>query len=121
MMMGNLCQDINKKYIMRIYDCKGSSHKREVIKENQEAQEPDYYSKTLKDVDFDRIEHKVWLPKDMSQRVKETLKADSFFFFDNGLIDYSLIIIKIDYNAYSLDLDARRPTFNRRTMFANEK
>jgi hypothetical protein len=38
MMMGNLCEDINKKYVMRIYDCKGSSHHREVFKEGKEQQ-----------------------------------------------------------------------------------
>jgi hypothetical protein len=40
---------------------------------------------------------------------------------ENGLIDYSLIIIKVDYNAYCLDLNENRPTFNNRTMFYNDK
>lgn len=89
---------------MRIYDCKGSSHHREVFKEGKEQQEPQYSKKTMKDVDFDRLENKVWVKKEVSQRIKSTLKSDSAYFEQNGLIDYSLIIIKVDYNAYCLDM-----------------
>lgn len=64
----------------------------------------------MKDVDFTRLEHKVWIAKAQSDEIKRTLKADSQFFFENGLIDYSLIIIKVDYNAYALD--TKSPTLN---------
>ena len=37
-----------------------------------------------------------------------------------GLIDYSLIIIKVDYNAFMLDWSGPDP-FNPRTMFKSVK
>lgn len=59
----------------------------------------------MKDVDFDRLEHKVHLNEQDLSKVNSILKQDSLFFLENGLIDYSLIIVKIDYDAYCKDLE----------------
>ena len=74
--------------------------------------------KTLKDMDFDRLEQKVWLSKDDCQEVKRVLVNDSHFFANNGLIDYSLIVIKVDYAKYCQQGGA---ALNRRTMFPSQQ
>ena len=85
--------------------------------------------KTLKDLDFDKLENKIWLGVEDCERVRRTLKEDSRFFAENGLIDYSLIVIKVDYRRYSRHQRRRKsPQYsedstllNRRTMFHSAK
>ena len=57
----------------------------------------------MKDIDFERLEERVWISAEESTYIKKQLKKDSYYFFEKGLIDYSLVVIKVDYNAYSLD------------------
>lgn len=85
---------IPRKYVLRMYDLKGSTHSRQVLKnmENVERQ----VNQTMKDVDFARLETKLWLNTHERLRVWETIQADSRFLLTQGLIDYSLIVIKID-------------------------
>lgn len=105
MVMANLLGTIDKKYVIRVYDLKGSSHQREVFKKEEinEENEVQFAKKTMKDIDFERLEEKVWISADSSTEIKKQLKKDAYYFFEKGLIDYSLVVIKVDYNAYSLD------------------
>ena len=56
--------------------------------------------KTMKDVDFDRIEGKIWVSQSDSKDILEIIEKDSLFFKSQGLIDYSLIVIKLDYATF---------------------
>jgi hypothetical protein len=38
-----------------------------------------------------------------SNKIKQIIRKDTEFFYKMGLIDYSLIIMKLDYNAILLD------------------
>ena len=87
--MGNLQHRISKSDIIRIYDLKGSKHRREVLYETEMVEVLSYSTdserhpeviltqKTLKDIDFHRIEQHIWLSREDTSRVKSTLKSDS--------------------------------------------
>lgn len=79
MLMGNLCGDIPRKYVKRVYDLKGSSHNRQVYKTEQinEMKDEDLSKKTMKDVDFDILEQKIHLPTQLSNQIKQILKSDT--------------------------------------------
>jgi len=64
--MGNILGSIDKNYVLRTYDLKGSTHSREVMK-GKEVQ--DQVFKTMKDVDFHRIEQKIWVSKSDSKDI----------------------------------------------------
>ena len=92
------------KYIMRTYDLKGSTYDRQVLKQ------PGIYSsqqrqikKTLKDTDFDRLESVVHCPGHMKAKLCNVLKQDSLFFKKNGLIDYSLLLVIVEWDPYCKD------------------
>jgi hypothetical protein len=53
--MSNIIGGIDKKYIVRSYDMKGSLHKREVLQKGEKVDEKEHIRKTLKDVDFERL------------------------------------------------------------------
>ena len=92
--MGNILGKVDRKYVLRTYDLKGSTHSRDVLK-GQAA--TDQIDKTMKDVDFERLEERVWLGPEDRQHLMDAVREDSHFFMNNGLIDYSLIVIKVDY------------------------
>lgn len=52
MLMGNILKKINKKYVLRVYDMKGSTHHRKVIQDMDSNEEEIKSHKTLKDKDF---------------------------------------------------------------------
>jgi hypothetical protein len=47
--MGNILGKVDRKYVLRTYDLKGSTHSRDVLKGKTVE---DQIGKTLKDVDF---------------------------------------------------------------------
>lgn len=49
-LMGNILKKIEKKYVLRTYDLKGSSHSREVLKNRANIEHQ--ITKTMKDIDF---------------------------------------------------------------------
>jgi hypothetical protein len=77
----------------------------------------------MKDKDFERLENKIEIERSLSEGLKAILKRDSEFMRENGLIDYSLIVIKINYNAYREDAEreGREVAYNSRTMHKSVK
>ena len=49
--MGNLLRGIDKKYVLRTYDLKGSSYSRQVLKD-YDFLKNEKIDQTLKDIDF---------------------------------------------------------------------
>lgn len=101
LVMRNITQ-CSGEYILRTFDLKGSSHDREVLA-NKKNKEKDLSEMTLKDIDFNKTEQKVWIPLKESQICSAALERDARFFEKCGLIDYSLIVFKINWSKYSID------------------
>ena len=80
-----------KTFIERIYDLKGSTFQRESL-----LKKPLKDKVVLKDLDFLKLEKKLFIQKEKRNLLLETLRKDSFFFKTNGIIDYSLLVIKIN-------------------------
>lgn len=54
MLMGSITKNIPKKYLMRIYDLKGSYLNRRVLRDSED-EESEESKRTLKDIDFERL------------------------------------------------------------------
>ena len=87
--MRNVIGDFQDNIIAK-FDLKGSSFKR---KSKFEIEKIDI--KTMKDNNFDEIEHKIFLSKESSDKLRKICKKDSEFLRDMELMDYSLFLIKI--------------------------
>ena len=92
-MMRNIV-DGPKIDIKGIYDLKGSSYDREVLKKKKKSDDEGKII-VLKDLDFLKIEKKLYL-KANQEAIKDILSQDAIFLKDCGLIDYSLLVIKIN-------------------------
>ena len=91
--MKNVCGGFENNIIRR-YDMKGSKRDREVIKNNEDPGN----KKVLKDIDFAKIEKCLLLPRYDIKRLNEIMEKDSKFFCDLGIMDYSLLVIKLEIN-----------------------
>lgn len=80
-----------------MYDIKGSEYDREVLKNNSLA---DVSKATLKDVDFMKMEGTLKVDKDTCGRLRTAMIRDAEFFKKVGLIDYSLLVMKINWVEY---------------------
>ena len=92
MIMRNLC-GYPKCCIDKIYDLKGSTFQRESLLKKQLKE-----NMVLKDIDFLKLEKRLYIDAKRKEALLDTLKRDSLFFKSNGIIDYSLLIIKINCN-----------------------
>lgn len=97
--MGNILRSIDRHSVIKVYDLKGSSHHREVL--SNSSCKDEIVASTLKDLDFIKIEQKIWISESDSEEVKTMLIKDAEFLSKNKLIDYSLLVIKIDYKELS--------------------
>jgi hypothetical protein len=80
--------------IERVYDMKGSTDDREVLTKSKIHES---LSKiTLKDTDFKNLEKKVYVENQLKKRVVPSLIQDSLFFASMGIMDYSLLVFKIN-------------------------
>jgi hypothetical protein len=79
-LMGNILRRIDRKYVMRSFDLKGSTHQREVLKGEEAREEGERIGRTLKDVDFERLEGKIWVSKEDAGCLRRVIEADSIFF-----------------------------------------
>lgn len=86
-----------KHCIRRIFDLKGSTFGRAEIKDLSIRKEEIKVGKILKDLDFDRFEGQLHIENDMKGALSEALTADAEFLRKYSLIDYSLIVIKIEH------------------------
>ena len=87
--MRNVIGDFQDNIIAK-FDLKGSSFKRESKFDVEKIVE-----KTMKDNNFDEIEHKIFLGKESSAKLRLICKKDSEFLRDMELMDYSLFLVKI--------------------------
>ena len=87
--MRNVNGDFQDNIIAK-FDLKGSSFKRKSAFDIEKIDE-----KTMKDNNFDEIEHKIFLSKESSDKLRDICKKDSEFLRDMELMDYSLFLIKI--------------------------
>ena len=87
--MRNVNGDFQDNIIAK-FDLKGSSFKRKSAFDIEKIDE-----KTMKDNNFDEIEHKIFLSKESSEKLRNICKKDSEFLRDMELMDYSLFLIKI--------------------------
>ena len=87
--MRNVIGDFQDNIIAK-FDLKGSSFKR---KSKFDIEKIDI--KTMKDNKFYEIEHRIFLSKESSDKLRKICKKDSEFLRDMELMDYSLFLIKI--------------------------
>lgn len=80
-----------KIFVEKIYDLKGSTFQRESLMNKQLKD-----NVVLKDIDFLKKEKRLFIESEKKKTLLETLKKDSAFFKVNGIIDYSLLVIKIN-------------------------
>lgn len=90
------------EFIERTFDLKGSTYDREVTT-SKKNKGKSLKEMTLKDIDFQKTEGKLWIGRAMSKRCSEALEKDARFFEQCGLIDYSLIVFKINWVKYSIN------------------
>ncbi|EGR32350.1 phosphatidylinositol-4-phosphate 5-kinase family protein, putative [Ichthyophthirius multifiliis] len=92
-----------KQYILRTYDLKGSKLGRQVIDEQKEYDDQYLRKKVLKENEFIRFEKQIYLSFRERQIVKDILEKDSQFLAKMHYVDYSLLVIKLDYKQYRID------------------
>jgi hypothetical protein len=81
--------------VARLYDMKGSSHDREVIRPNRMYGYQELRIMTLKDMDFRKLEGCLHIEKESAQLLYNSLRLDSIFLKNLNLIDYSLLVAKV--------------------------
>lgn len=91
---------------MRTFDMKGSEFDREVLAKKPKA---DLTKTTLKDIDFFKTEEKIWIKPALAEGIinwiytpviLSALIDDANFFKSVGLIDYSLLVFKVNWEKY---------------------
>ena len=87
--MRNVIGDFQDNIIAK-FDLKGSSFQRITTFDVEKVDK-----KTMKDNNFDEIEHKLFLGKESSNKLRDISKKDSEFLKNMELMDYSLFIVKI--------------------------
>ncbi|CAK79748.1 unnamed protein product (macronuclear) [Paramecium tetraurelia] len=95
LIMKNISLGIPRNSILRTYDMKGSEYDREVLAKKPSS---DLSKITLKDLDFFKIEQEIWVEDSISKKLNQSLQADSNFLERQQLIDYSLLVMIIDWN-----------------------
>lgn len=73
---------------------KGSEYNRETLAEQKVE---DLSTTTLKDLDFLKLEKKIHISHFISQGIKKMLKKDIEFLRLMGVMDYSLLVIKVNW------------------------
>ena len=87
--MRNVNGDFQDNVIAK-FDLKGSSFKRKSAFDIEKID-----IKTMKDNNFDEVEHKIFLSNESKEKLRKICTKDSEFLRDMELMDYSLFLIKI--------------------------
>ena len=110
-MQKNLCP-YPRKYVLRVYDLKGSTTGRQVLDHlSAPDRQPSFQGKTLKDNDFDNLEpqQRLILSAEDCARLVELLQRDTRLLESCELIDYSLLLVKLDLGQYCEDHQLGEP------------
>ena len=83
----------------RIYDIKGSEFNRSTVEEQKISNPEKLRHITLKDLDFKKLEGKVWVEEKSGERMKILLKKDAQFLSRMGVMDYSCLIVKRKFDS----------------------
>jgi 1-phosphatidylinositol-4-phosphate 5-kinase len=59
--------------------------------------------KTLKDIDFDKYEKKIFISSEEALRCQNALERDARFFQNHKLMDYSLLVVKVNWAQFCID------------------
>lgn len=89
--MENLSK-VQQRIVKSVYDVKGSTHDRKVLLSNEICPK----QKICKDLDFLRIEKNMIIDPSLKLQVFTAIKNDALFFQSCGIIDYSMIIFKVN-------------------------
>ena len=84
---------------------KGSTVDREVLKDNPNA---DIVTTTLKDLDFLNLEKKIHVSAEDKKKILAALIEDANFFIKQEIIDYSLLVMKINKKKFLETLQSNR-------------
>jgi hypothetical protein len=74
---------------------KGSKYNRETL---AEIKLTDLSTATLKDIDFLKTERRINISHFVSQRLKRVLRKDIEFLRVMSVMDYSLLVMKVNWN-----------------------
>lgn len=98
-LMKNVC-GCPSSAVERIYDMKGSTYDRQVLKGNEFINKDVLRSYVLKDADFEKYEKKLFIEPGLKEKVLEQIKADSIFLKNANLIDYSMMVFIVIKQSY---------------------
>ena len=109
-----------RQYVLRTYDLKGSTFDREVLRKKPDVE---LNKVTLKDIDFLNLERNIYIEEKFKPLIHEILEQDAEFFKIRKLIDFSLIVFKINKKKYFEDLqnegvDVNNFFLNKRELFS---
>ena len=92
------------KYILRVYDMKGSTFDREKLKNVNLTGLNELNSKgTLKDMDFLKYEKRMYIKPELRHSFITQALVDATFFQSKNLMDYSLIVFVFNRRQYLAD------------------
>lgn len=89
-------------YIERVFDLKGSKYNREILAEKKVT---DLSTITLLDVDFLKKERTIHISHFLSQGLKKALRRDIEFLRVMGVMDYSLLVMKVNWKLIAFSRD----------------
>ena len=97
-----------RKQIIRTYDMKGSKYDREVIKAEKKYKYNELMNLTLKDTDFAKLEGKLRIDPQLIKEFRNIIRKDSSFLKSLNLIDYSLLVVRIQWPNSSAEIKKSR-------------
>eukprot|EP01017_Pseudomicrothorax_dubius_P023646 TRINITY_DN2521_c0_g1_i9.p1 TRINITY_DN2521_c0_g1~~TRINITY_DN2521_c0_g1_i9.p1 ORF type:complete len:332 (-),score=86.95 TRINITY_DN2521_c0_g1_i9:230-1225(-) len=95
-LMQNTLMGIPKSQVLATYDLKGSTVAREVMKKGDDVNKVLKEGKVLKDLDFSKIEGSIYVSPEDREALVQGVTMDTDFFKRHCLIDYSLLLTKIN-------------------------
>lgn len=87
----------SRHQVRRIYDLKGSTHHRQILKDSEEGELESSNGVVLKDLDFRRLEGKLHIAPETAQRMRDQLQTDTEFLKGLNIIDYSLLVLRVHW------------------------
>jgi len=96
---------IPSKYVEKAYDMKGSRYDRELLKGKPGYDKDFVAGRCMKDLDFEKIERKLFIRPELKQQFLNQIDNDSLFFKKVKLIDYSIMVFVIDKGQYRRDME----------------
>ena len=85
----------DRVHILRTFDLKGSKYNRETLAEKSVD---DLSTVTLKDIDFLKTEDRIFVSPITAKNIKRILCSDIQMLKSLGVMDYSLLIMKINWD-----------------------